>query len=334
MLKSLRELKEELKTDNINGVYVFFGEEGYLREYYLSQIIKKSVGDAMPEFNVTIINEKTDISKISESVESYPVMSEKKVVAVRDFDIFSAGDEAEKFISDIPDYCILIFVYANIEYKPDKRKKSYKTIEKIASLVEFEKASHTDLVSWVKRRFSANDKDIDEDTADYLLFYCGEIMQTLIPEIEKVSAYSRKKTITRADIEAVATRNVSSAVFDAANAVAEKDYAKALVVFSELEQQREEPIPTLALVASQFRRLYGTKLICGRGGGSSDVMRAFGFKSDYPAKKMIAASKKMTKKGLQSAIKHAEDSDRRLKFGAGWEELSMLVAAIAAEEKE
>lgn len=334
MNKSLRELKEELKTGNINGTYIFFGEEGYLREYYLSQVLKNTVGDVMPEFNIAVISEKADLTKISDSVESYPVMSEKKVVVVRDFDVFSLGDDAEKLISDLPEYCVLIFVYANIAYKPDKRKKLYKVIEKTASTVEFKKASHADLMSWVKRRFAANDKDIDGNMAEYMLFYCGEIMQNLIPEIEKISAYSRKKSITRADIEAVATRSVNAAVFDAANAVAEKDYAKALVVFSELEQQREDPIPTLALVASQFRRLYGTKLIRERGGGASEVMRAFGFKNDYPARKMISASEKMTKKSLQNAVKYAQEADKRLKYGAGWEELSTLVSMLAAEERE
>ncbi|MBQ2839921.1 MAG: DNA polymerase III subunit delta [Oscillospiraceae bacterium] len=334
---NMKEFKEELKSGNIRPLYVFYGEEGYLREYYLSELKKQVVGDMMPEFNLTVINHAPEFNELSDVVESYPAMNDRRLVIVRDFDVLSANadfsEKTEKLFADMPEHCVLVFVYGNIEYKPDKRRKLYKVMEKHGAAVNFAKASRTDLISWIKRRFLASDKDISNETADFLLFYCGEIMQQLIPEIEKISSYARKREITRADIETVATRNVSSAVFDAANAVAEKKYAKALSVLEELEARNEKPIPVLALIAQQFRRLYATKLIMERGGGKNEVMELLDMKSDYPARLAITAARSVKKENICRAIELSARADAQLKFGGGWEVLSQLIASISAEEK-
>ncbi|MBQ8003732.1 MAG: DNA polymerase III subunit delta [Oscillospiraceae bacterium] len=332
-----KEFKESLKTGDISPLYIFCGEEGYLREFYLSELQKTVVGDMMPEFNLTLINKAPEFSELSDIVESYPAMNDRRLVIVRDFDVISANadfsEKAEKLFSDMPEHCVLVFVYSNIEYKPDKRRKLYKVFEKHGKTVEFKKASRTDLISWIKRRFLANGKDISTETADFMMYYCGEIMQQLIPEIEKVSAYAKKKEISRAEIEAVASRNVTSAVFDAANAVAEKKYAAALAVLEDLEAQNEKPIPVLALIAQQFRRLYAAKLIMERGGGKKEVMELFDMRSDYPARLALNAARAMNKGHIRRSIELTTRADEKLKLGAGWEVISTLVASIAAEEK-
>ncbi len=337
MIQTQKDFKKDLKNGDIGSLYIFHGEEGYLREHYLSELQKTVVGDMMPEFNLTVINHAPSFSELSDIVESYPAMHDRRLVIVRDFDVVNANAEfsegCERLFSDMPDYCVLVFVYANIEYKPDKRRKLFKVIEKFGKCVEFSKASKTDLISWIKRRFQANDKEIDSDTADFMMFYCGEIMQQLIPEIEKVASYAKKKEITKKDIETVASRNITSMAFDAANAIAEKNYAKTLLVLDDLESMDESPIAVLALVAQQFRRLYATKLIMARGGGKNEIMQLFGMRSDYPAKLAINAAKTMRKDVLSRAIILCAEADAKLKLGAGWEIVSELVVAIASEDK-
>ncbi len=40
--KGYQKLKSDLSAGNIGQVYIFYGEESYLREYYLGEIKKKS----------------------------------------------------------------------------------------------------------------------------------------------------------------------------------------------------------------------------------------------------------------------------------------------------
>ncbi len=338
MQLSMRDFKADLKKGNIRPLYVFYGEEGYLREYYLSQLEKLVVGDMMPEFNVTVFSGKVEISELTEACESYPAMSEKKIVIVRDFDVFNANADfskgAEALFEDMPEHCVLVLVYANTEYKPDKRKKSYKAFDKKGFEVKFDRAARSDLISWIKRRFIACGKDIDNETADFLLFYSGEIMQQLIPEIEKISAYAKKKSVTRADIEAVASRNITSAVFDVANAVADRKYVNALSILDDLETRNENEIAVLALIAQQFKRLYASKLIVERGGGEREVMELFDMRSSYPARCAISSARSVPKNELRRAIRLAKEADSKLKFGSGWEELRFLIAQLSAEKEK
>ena len=49
--KGYQKLKSDLSTGNIGQVYIFYGEESYLREYYLGEIKKKLVPAGFEEFN-------------------------------------------------------------------------------------------------------------------------------------------------------------------------------------------------------------------------------------------------------------------------------------------
>ena len=49
--KGYQKLKSDLSAGNIGQVYIFYGEESYLREYYLGEIKKKLVPAGFEEFN-------------------------------------------------------------------------------------------------------------------------------------------------------------------------------------------------------------------------------------------------------------------------------------------
>ena len=57
--KGYQKLKSDLSTGNIGQVYIFYGEESYLREYYLGEIKKKLVPAGFEEFNYHRLSGKT-----------------------------------------------------------------------------------------------------------------------------------------------------------------------------------------------------------------------------------------------------------------------------------
>ena len=46
-----QQLKKDIAAGTLGTVYIFHGEETYLREYYLDQTVKKLVPAGMEEFN-------------------------------------------------------------------------------------------------------------------------------------------------------------------------------------------------------------------------------------------------------------------------------------------
>ena len=208
--KGYQKLKSDLSAGNIGQVYIFYGEESYLREYYLGEIKKKLVPAGFEEFNYHRLSGKTlTMQELNEAVEAMPMMAERTLVVVTDCDLFKLPEDQRTaliaLLNDFPPYCCLVFVYDLIEYKPSKTyKKLYEALDKNAQSVKFEAQERSDLINWIARRFRALGKGIDAQTAEHLIFTCGALMTGLVPEIEKIGAYAKGKNITTDDINAVA----------------------------------------------------------------------------------------------------------------------------------
>lgn len=328
-----KKLRTDISENKVGRLYLFYGEERYLLEFYKQQLCEKLVGDMMPEFNLIELNGKINIYELCEAVDSYPVMSEKKLVIVTDFDFFKADEATRKrlseLFSDLPDYCCLVFVFP-ADFKPDKRLALYKTITQAGECIEFARAERSDLIAWIKRRFRAQNRNISGELCEYLMFYCGGLMQSLIPEIDKIAAYSRESEISRADIDAVATPNAEAIVFDLTDAIAQRQYKKALEILSKLMVMGEEPIVLHALIGKQMRQIYAALLLRSKGKGVQDLMRMWGMKSDYPARKIFDAARGVTLDWARQSVILCAETDKALKLGAKQEALEYFIAQIAA----
>ena len=217
---ALRELKHALRDGQLKNLYVFHGEEAYLREYYLGQMRRQLVPAGFEEFNYHKLDGKALTAQaLTEAVEAMPMLAERTMVQVEDWDLYKLPEEQRNvliaLLEDLPPYCCLVFVYDQVAYKPNKTyKKLYAAVEKHVRTVKFEEQSQGEILKWVSRRFKAAGHTIDVPTAEHLLFTCGSLMNGLIPEIAKISAYARGERITRADIDAVAAPILEAQVFE------------------------------------------------------------------------------------------------------------------------
>ena len=147
--KGYQKLKSDLSAGNIGQVYIFYGEESYLREYYLGEIKKKLVPAGFEEFNYHRLSGKTlTMQELNEAVEAMPMMAERTLIVVTDCDLFKLPEEQRTaliaLLNDFPPYCCLVFVYDLIEYKPSKTyKKLYEALDKNAQSVKFAGAGAT-----------------------------------------------------------------------------------------------------------------------------------------------------------------------------------------------
>ena len=127
---SYRELKRELAAESIGRLYIFHGEETYLRDHCVKEMREKLLTGGLDEFNHHVLPAKDfTIQRLRELVDAMPMMSERTLVAVYDYDIYKGDKEAlTELLSDLPDYVCLIFIYDVIPYKPDNRVKLAKLV--------------------------------------------------------------------------------------------------------------------------------------------------------------------------------------------------------------
>ena len=161
-------------------------------------------------------------------------------------------------------------------------------------------------------------------------------MTGLVPEIEKIGAYAKGKTITQKDIDAVADPVLSAEVFRLSDAVLQGQYDKAAGILGDLLKMQTEPILILAALGSQLRRIYTARMAIDSGKDKYWLMELWGMKFDYPAKALLTAAKRTTAGWCADAVRQCQVLDRRMKSEKGMDaagELKLLLVRLGAGRK-
>jgi DNA polymerase-3 subunit delta len=333
-----RKLKADLRAKQPGNFYILYGEEAYLRNYTLSLLKKQIVEDLTAEFNChRFTQENFSIQALADSVEAYPMMAERSFVQVDELDLFHMTEsDREKMISifsDIPDYCCLVLTYETTEFKPDKRqKKLWDIISTKATIAEFRKQGERELCDWIARHFAALGKSISPELCRYLVVQTGGAMTLLDGEIAKIAAYTGEAQVTKPDIDAVVEPVLDAVVFDISNAIAAGNFDMAIAKLRTLLQKQEEPIPIVAAIGAQMRRLYCAKILSASGKGADSLMQLCGL-SEYPAKLTMTQSRKLPDRFCRQAVLECLATDEALKSGVGdpQEQTLLLVLRLAQE---
>ena len=332
------QLKKELREKQPGRFYVFYGEEDYLRNYYLEQMKKQILDDFTADFNYhRLNNENFSLQMLSDSIEAIPMMAERSFILIDDVDLFALKeDEREKaaqMLSDVPDYCCLVLSYLN--FKPDKRMKTlWNAIEKNAVLVEYSYQSESELRAWIVRHFRHYGKMIATDLCNYMLQLCGLSMTRLNGEIEKICAYSAADTVVRADIDAVVEPTLDAVSFQLSDALARRDFDVALERMNALLKMQTEPILIVAAIGAQMRKLYAAKLCQKEGKGAQELSEILKC-SPRIASITIGQAKRFSERFCKEAVLLCCETDYQLKASYGDEErlLELLVLRLVEESR-
>lgn len=332
--------RADLENGTLKNIYIFYGEESYLREYYLAEMRKALVPAGFEEFNDHRLEGKGMTAQLlQETCEAMPMMAQRTMVQVVDWDLFKLNEEQRSgviaLLEDFPDYCCLVFVYDQLEYQPNKTcKKLYAALQNHAREVKFEEQSQSEILKWVSRRFKATGHIIDAPTAEHLLFTCGSLMNGLIPEIEKIASYAKGERITRADIDAVATPVLEAQVFDMTGAVSRGDFNRAAEVLGSLLKLQEEPVMLLALIGKELRKLLSARVALDTGRDKLWLMERWRMRSDYPARLLLENARRVSRPWCAAAVKRCYEADLRMKSVTGVDgadELKFLLMELAQE---
>lgn len=332
------QLKTDLAAESLGTVYIFHGEESYLREYYLAEMKKQLVPAGFEEFNFHKLEGKgLTVQTLTETAEAMPMMAQRTMVQVNDWDVFKLGEEQRAgliaLLEDFPEYCCLVLVYDQLEYKPNKTyKKLYAALSAHAQEVKFAAQERGELIKWIARRFRAAGHEIDAATAEHLMFTCGSLMTGLVPEIEKVSAYAKGQRITVADINAVVDPILDAVVFELTNAVTRGDYDRAGELLGTLLKKQEEPIMLLSTLGKELRRIYTARLALDSGKDKLWLMELWSMRSDYPARLLLDAARRTTREWCANSLALCQKLDRRMKSEKGIDregELKLLLMQLA-----
>lgn len=200
------------------------------------------------------------------------------------------------------------------DFEPDGRLKTTKAFKKYGQLIQFTAQGEPALVKWVGKRFDAHKKRISSEDARQLIFFTGGLMNTMIPEIDKIAAYVQGDTVTRADILAVAHRMPEAVAYELTDRLADQDYDGAMRILADLlADKANTPIFLLAVIGQQMRRLYAARLARRAGLGTSDLRVLLGLPFDFIAENLLRSARKFSGRQLEEAVRLCAQTDFAMK---------------------
>lgn len=295
-------------------LYVFYGEEDFLREYNANKIIN-SCNLTNPSMNFVKLDDET-ISKLPDNCEQMPFCDEKKVILVKNSGLFTSGKKVSASVSDkvveyllnLPDYAVVVFNEESV----DKRLTPYKKLSKVGKFEEEKYRGAVDLANWICSGMKKCGAEIDIEDAKYLAECSGPSMSYLHSEIKKLAVLNKEgEKITKQLIDDVCIKSMQGIIFDLTDAIGNKDKKKSLILINELILKKEAEQFILIMLYKHFRNLFLLRVATDEGRASADELGI----NPYVYRKLLGQVKNYEKAELRNILKKLVELDVKSKKG-------------------
>ena len=176
----------DLERKNYSPVYFLMGEEPYYIDLISDYIQKNVLEDTEKEFDLSILYGKdiTDISSVINAAKRYPMIASHQVVIVKEAQLIKDWDNLIHYLTSPLKSTILVFCY---KYgTPDKRKKWFQEVNKVAAVFESVKLRDYEVGSWISKYCKAKNVQIEEKSIAMLSEFLGTDLSKLVNEIDKL----------------------------------------------------------------------------------------------------------------------------------------------------
>lgn len=323
------EFKNELKDPS--GVYLFYGEEEYLKRYYLGELRKAVVPDAsLAAFNHTVLNGEEELDRFAPACDMLPVMAEKKLIELHSVKYALSGKEEKNrsensfidgfadVLSGVDSDTVVVLYTLPHEFDPGyggKKSAVYNKLTKAAKPVEFSYQTPAKLAAWIAKHFARAKMEASQSDCLFMVDYCSQDMFCLSNETEKLIAYlsenSRDK-LTRDDIIRVCSHTDDIEAFDFSNALLAGDRARAFEILSDMEKKKQKPEMILGSISSVYCSLLRVRVFSDSGMSPADIAKLMGW-SPGRVSIYLKYAKKYPANYIERAVDACHAADLKMK---------------------
>ena len=260
------ELERSLR-EGVRPLYLLLGCEIYLRRVAAQTIADVALSRTlMREFNESSFSLLSDpVQAAIAAAEQFPMMSDTRVVRIRDFARLRETDEEIliRYLNNPSPSTVMIFTADEL----DKRKKSSKVLLDTCTVVEFALLKDAEAKAWAKSRLKELKVTADDQVLSEIISLVGCDVQTLYNEIEKLaSAAATTGRITPDFVEELIGRSRELSNFELGDHLLAGNRKKALETLHRLLEDGAEPVMLVGLIAGNYHRLALGKHLLVRGG--------------------------------------------------------------------
>lgn len=264
------ELEKKLRSEELDSLYLFYGEEKFLLENSLKKI-KKLFGELINGINYISIDD-SNVSNLISDLETPSFGFEKKLIVAKNTGLFKKElktrksdnailkEKLDSYINSnfdiLKQSVVLVFVEETAE-----KCNLLSTFEERGVVCHFEYQKANQIQARLKAVFTAYGVQIEPFNLMYLIESCGTNMQDLMNESRKLIEYAGKGgKIEKADIDNLCIKKVESVIFDLTDSLGKKNTAQAIEVLRNLILAKEPVQKIMVTLYNHFKKLYLTKI--------------------------------------------------------------------------
>lgn len=317
------DLRKDIASLRFAPVYLIFGDDTYLKNYYKDTLAKKAFnGD--PFFNLQKFEGDTDLQEVFDAVNQFPMMADCKSVVFCDYD-FSKGefDRFLELISNANDTCVLILCFNNIDFdakKGTKEKKILSAVEAVGGkCVELNHRGVPALIKMLSDGAKKRSCIFGEAACRHLIEIAGTDLSTLRNELDKLCAYVGSGEITKDTVNQIAVKTVDASVYEYVKQIISGNVSDALIHLDDMFFMRIDPMIILSVTASSYIDVYRAYAANIKGVTKNDISSDFKYAKNklFLIDRAMQNLKKFNGTKLKLSLECIADADKALKsFGA------------------
>lgn len=322
------DIRKALARGEIAPVYFLYGEEQFLIEEAVTAIRQAALPPGTEQFNLDMLaGDEMSAADILGVVTMFPMMGERRVVIVKDFD---RVDEKERFIPCIENPVASTVLILVGETK-DGRMKIYKSLQDNACCLPFTPLKEWQIPDWIRSRVELQGKTIEKDALELMRVYSDRSLRDLQNEIDKLFSYvGERNNIQITDVNTVVGVTRDYNIFELQKALGENNFAKALGILDWMLNTGEQPTVIVAQLTKYYQKLWVVREMRSRGKQLDEIARFLNPRYPIPkfADEYIEASFRIGEEQFHGIFESLQTTDIQLK-SSGMETYTAMTLLMA-----
>lgn len=308
------EFQTSLQSGKLPAIVLFHGDEDFLIEEGIDAIIDRVVDPAARGFNLDVIDgSKADPKDVVAHATSFPMMGERKVVVVKQFEKLVGSEAAREIVSAYINKPLDSTILLLVAEDPDLRRKPFTDLKKKAETVECKPLYDNQIPPWIAQRIKRGGKEANAEACRLLQAYVGNSLRGLQNEIDKLFVFvGEKKAITHEDVAAVVGASKGFTVFELQNAIGRKDTREAIRITERMIEAGQPATMMIVMLTRFFTQLWKLSDPKLRKKPEGEIASEIGI-PPYFLKQQMQFQSNFSVTQIENALKALLEADRMLK---------------------
>lgn len=225
---------KNIEESKFDPLYYLVGAEKFFHDRFIEHIIAKIFSDmGSRSLNLSILyGSENSQQELMAAVEGFPMLSDFKLVIVRDFEQMKISD-SDTFIKYLnhPQKTTILVLVAN----KAGQTKAFTETNRLAQTIECKPVPLRNIGGWIDDLCKQKGYTIDFPAVQFLIDHVGNGLLNLEQEIEKIINFKNDQSkITINDIEQVTGISREANLFALQKALAKKQFALSLKIANHL----------------------------------------------------------------------------------------------------